>query len=108
MAFTIKQNDTLPNLYFQLFQADKVTPLNVTGATIAIAVRGVSDGLLLFKSPCVLDDAANGLGYYDWAVADTATAGNFQYEFEITWASGDVQTVPVEGYFDLVIVDDIG
>ena len=39
---------------------------------------------------------------------DTATNGNWEYEFEITWLDGNIQTVPSDSYLDLIIVDDIG
>jgi hypothetical protein len=109
VAFKMKQGDTRPNLPFQMFQPDKVTPLSLAAATsVSIAVRPKNDVTMTFKKACVITDVDLGTGYYDWDVGDTAIAGNFQYEFEIVWNNGDIQTVPVDGYFDLVIVDDIG
>lgn len=107
MAFTIKQNDLRPNLPFQLFQADGVTPLNLTAATsVSLAVRS-KGGAVKFKKACTLVTPASGLGYYDWADDDTDTAGQFEYEFEILWNDGSPQTVPVDKYLELTIVDDI-
>lgn len=109
MAFKIKQGDTRPNLPFQIFQPDQVTPLDLSAVdTISIVVRPKSGGVMTFKKECTITDVALGKGIYDWETGDTATVGDFQYELEILWVNGDVQTVPVDGYFDLVVVDDIG
>jgi hypothetical protein len=109
MAFTIKQGDTLPNLPFQFFKPDKVTPLDLTNiTTVSIVIRTKDTLTLLFKKPCTISSAVDGKGYYDWDTGDTDSVGAFQYEFEIHWASGDIQTIPVDTYFDLVVIDDIG
>jgi hypothetical protein len=108
MAFLIKQHDLQPNLPFQILQPDKVTPKDLTGATSISVVMRHKGGPMLFKSICILDDVVNGLGHYDWQTGDTDVAGDFEYEFEIIWASGDPQTVPVDSYFQLTIIADIG
>lgn len=107
--FQIKQGDTLPNIYFKFYEADGTTPLDLTAATnVRIVIRNKASKALLFKKVCTIDDALNGEGYYDWTTGDTSAFGNYEFEFEITWNSGDIQTIPVSGYFDLVIVDDVG
>lgn len=107
MAFRIKQNDTLPYLSFQIFEPDGSTPLDVTNAreiNLCVRHRG---GEVILKNPCVVVNAEQGLCQYIWSAADTRTAGVFQYEFEITWGDGNIQTVPVDSYLELIIVDDI-
>lgn len=111
MAFRIKQGDTLPNIPFQIFKPDGVTPEDLTGADVSIVVRtkgGTNATPVLFKKPCDITDALLAKGVYDWDAGDTAVAGNYEYEFEITWADGNIQTVPVETYLELLIIDDIG
>jgi hypothetical protein len=116
MAFTIKQNDTLPNLPFKIFQPDGITAQNLSNVEeINIVVRtkgGTPASPVTFKKPCVILDqgvpANVGWGYYNFDPSDTATPGSYEYEFEIEWDDGNIQTVPVTGYLDLVIVDDIG
>lgn len=108
MAFVIKQNDTLPRLPFQIFQPDGITPLDLTNATtIYICVRNRVTPDVNFKQRAVIADRTRGIGYYAWTAEDTEFPGEYQYEFEIVWADLNVQTVPVDGYLDLVIVDDI-
>ena len=115
MAFKIKQNDTLPVLPFTIFQPDGVTPQDLTEVTtINIVVRvkgGTNASPVIFKKPCVKETQSGGTigkGHFKFVAADTANPGNFEYEFELVWSDGDIQTVPVEGYLDLVIIDDIG
>ena len=115
MAFKMKQNDTLPMLPFRILQPDGVTPQDLTLATsvsMVVRVKGSAPTAPpLFKKPCTMlaQSGGNiGRGYYNWDPADTATAGAFEYELEIIWNDGEIQTVPADSYLDLVIVDDIG
>lgn len=115
MAFKMKQNDTLPLLPFTILQPDGITPQNLTAVTsISMVVRtkgAAPTAPPLFKKPCTMlaQSGGNiGKGYYDWDAADTATAGSFEYELEIAWNDGNIQTVPADSYLDLTIVDDIG
>lgn len=113
MPFIIKQNDKRPYLTFQFFQADGTTPLDVSSATeINFVMRLTAGGAAnptKIKSACVMTNAIQGIGEYRWGgEEDTADAGMFEYEFEITWANGDIQTIPADGYFTLQIIDDLG
>jgi hypothetical protein len=116
MAFKIKQNDTLPTLPFTILQPDGVTPqdlTNVTSISMVVRTKGAaSTAPPLFKKPCTIllqsVPANKGKGTFTWVAADTATSGAFEYEFEIIWNDGGIQTVPADGYLDLTITDDIG
>jgi hypothetical protein len=111
MAFIIKQNDTLPYLYFQFFEPDAVTPLDLTGAAVSLVMRkvgAVPEAAPALKKACVVSSPLEGIGYYQWDAADTAESGDFEYEFEIVWGDGGVQTIPADAYFKLTVVDDIG
>lgn len=112
MAFYIKRNDRRPSLTAQFFQADGVTPLDLSSAaSVSMVVRPTGAGIddaPKFKSSCTVVNSATGQISYTWNSGDTDTAGTFDYEFEITWASGITQTIPADTYFTLVVVDDIG
>lgn len=108
MAFIIKRGDLQPNLPFQILKPDKTTPQPLTDASTISLVLRHKGGAFIFKKLCVIDNVASGLGHYDWASGDTDEAGDYEYEFEIIWNTGDPQTVPVDSYFALTIVSDIG
>lgn len=110
MAFLIKQGDLRPNLRAQLFQADGVTPLNITAAltvTLILREEGPITGPPKLRAEMNIIDAVNGIIEYDWVSGDTADEGDYQYEFEIGWSNGDPQTVPVDSYFTLTVVADL-
>jgi hypothetical protein len=108
VPFIIKQNDLEPYLPYQILNPDG-TPKDLSTATsISIVVRSKGSNQVAFKSPTVIDDPLNGLGHYEWAVGDTANSGDFEYELEILWQNAKTQTVPVDSYFALTIVADIG
>jgi len=51
--------------------------------------------------------AASGTVRYDWAAGETNTAGKYLFEWEITDADGNIQTVPTSGYSKLEIYQEI-
>jgi len=115
-TFKIVQHDLIPALPFWFFQADGVTPLDITNATgvdIVVAAKQVPTGVVAtaakFRKPCVILDAEGGHGEYQWSANDTDTAGAFSYQFKILWpgTTAKPQTVPVDNYLDLLIIDDL-
>jgi len=113
MAFFIKQGDTLPNLPFTILEPDGVTPVDLTDAVVSMVVRVEGSGpsaIPYFKKPCVLFNqvTSTGQGIYDWDEGDTDSSGTYEYEFEIVFGDGNIQTVPANTYLQLIIVDDIG
>jgi hypothetical protein len=112
VAFKIKRNDRRPYLDAQFFQPDGITPLNISSASkVSMVCRlkgtGVDDPPK-FKADCIVVDAALGRVQYRWSATDTDTPGTFEYEFEISWTGGELQTLPQDGYFSLIILDDVG
>lgn len=98
-TFYIKQNDTRPSLYAQLLQDGSV--INLTGCEVKLAIRGLP------KRNVVITDAATGNVRYDWVPEDTANAGIYEAEFEVTFANGDVQTFPNNGYLTIVVMEEV-
>lgn len=105
MAFTIKQNDTAPPLVATLTQGTPAVAINLVGATVKFIMKQGAG--VAITGTCTLTDAANGIVTYSWISADTAVNGTYDVEFEITHASGKVQTVPNDGYKQVIIVDDL-
>lgn len=110
MAFTIKQGDSAPNLRATLVNAD-TTPIDLTtaiGVSLIVKIKGAADtDPPYFDNPCDITDALAGEVEYDWDIADTASIGEYNGEFEIDWGGGDLQTVPNDKYFDIIIVADL-
>jgi len=109
----MKRGDRRPYVPVQFFQPDGVTPLDVSGADVinfVCRVKGAAeDDPPIIKSPITLLDPLLGDGEYRWAVGDTDTPGQYEYEFEITWTAGlEPQTIPQDSFFDLIIIDDAG
>jgi len=105
MAFTIKQGDTSPSLVANLVTPSR-QPVFLGGASVLFHMRGRrSTGVLTAAATVV--DAETGQVRYDWAEGDTAVAGDFEAEFEVTYADGSVETFPNEGYIDITIPEQI-
>lgn len=101
--FTIKQNDTWPPLVAILSNQDGPIDLT-TAAQVKMYLRGTT---VTINGTCSITNAAAGEVTYTWAVGDLAVNGNYDGEFEITWASGKKETVPNDGYFSFTILDDL-
>ena len=107
MAFYIKQNDTRPILTATLIDGDGST-VNLDGATVSFKMRteGGTTAVSLAGTTAIAE-AAKGKVTYTWAAADTATVGEYEGEFEVTYAGGGVQTFPNSKYIQIEITDDI-
>jgi hypothetical protein len=108
--WTMKQNDTWPPLGSAadpVVLKDNGVAINLTGATVKLFFRKAD----LTGSPTIRDAiivvAANGTVRYDWDPTDTATVGDFAFEYQITFGDGKIATVPTVGYYSLTVVDDI-
>lgn len=105
MVFTIKQGDTSPSLVANLVTPSR-QPVFLEGATVLFHMRGQrSSGVL--TAPAVVVDEDGGQVRYDWAEGDTAAAGDFEAEFEVTYGDGTVETFPNEGYIIVTIPEQI-
>ena len=107
--FEIKQDDTWPPL------GDAVEPvvlsdargvINLTGATVDFFAKHES-GTPIIEGACTILTAADGEIMYEWEAADTDTAGEYTFEFQITFGDGKKATVPTSGYKSLTIHPDI-
>ena len=55
----------------------------------------------------VLKDADSGIVEYSWQAGDTDTAGTYYGEIEVTYADNTVETFPNNGYFTIIIKEDL-
>lgn len=107
MATTFRQNDTAPPLTATLTGADG-SPQVLTGATVRFSMRPAhSLTPVISRASCAIVDAAAGTVRYAWQAGDTAVAGRFLAEFEVTFADSTVLTFPNDSTLALTITSQI-
>ena len=97
---------TLHNLWLP------VNSCYVAGKLRGVVYSGAGQRLWLGNEIDTFDgmlDLAAGEGEYRWSSGDTANSGSFSYQFKILWpgTTTEPQTVPVDSYLDLLILDDL-
>jgi hypothetical protein len=107
---TIKQHDTFPPLQATL--SDENGPIDLTNANAVLFImKGTkSTGAVLVTGACTYIDRPNGVVQYAWATGDTAVPDTYDIEFQITWSSGGIQTIPnaALGANTIVVTPDAG
>lgn len=115
----IKRGDTRPPLVFQLSKTvnSVKSSMDLTQATSVVFQMRLQSGVgNALGGTCTVPDAVNGVVIYVLQIADTATAGPYEFEFQITWSDGGVQTVPsgnqaagtdIGDFMTIDIVEDI-
>jgi len=98
-VFYLKQNDTRPSYVAQLLQDGSAVDL--AGATVRFHMGSVVD------APATIVDASTGVVRYDWLATDTAVAGTYNAEFEVTFSDGAVETFPNKDYLQIVIGEKV-
>lgn len=103
--FYIKEGDTSPALRYTLAPA----PIDLTGATVRFSMRtrGQITPLINRVAAQIIAPATGGVVQYDWQTGDTATAGFYDAEFEVTYADASVETFPNYGVIPVLISGDI-
>tara|TARA_Y100000310_G_C20686505_1_gene819364 strand:+ start:890 stop:1225 length:336 start_codon:yes stop_codon:yes gene_type:complete len=106
-TFFIKQNDTTPALEVFL-QDSRGRPVNLTGATVGFHMRLESDQTVKITSGSVtVESATKGHVSFAFSATNTDTAGNYEGEFQVTFAGGAVETFPNDDYIKVIITDDV-
>lgn len=106
--FTIKQHDRLPSIEAQLTEIDG-SPLSagLAGATVAFIMKPQQGGTVKVNAPAVIEDQAACLVRYDWATGDTDTVGDYNAEWQVTFADGRKRTFPTDTYNTVRVVADL-
>ena len=98
----MKRNDTSPFLRATLASAN-----SLVGATVVFNMQDQSGTVIVNRASAVILDATAKVIEYRWSAGDTATAGQFTGEFEVTYTDGKVETFPNEGFIPITIERDI-
>lgn len=103
--FYLKRGDTSPALVFVLEPPSTV----LSGATVVFNMRNRSTSVVAVSRAAAVIVTATGTPTvrYDWAAGDTATAGAYDGEFEITYSDLSVETFPNASNITIVIAGDI-
>ncbi len=107
--WTIKQNDDAPAISALLSYSDDSIP-DLTGASVVCKWRPTSGGAKK-EGAATIDDLPTARVTRSWNTGgntdDTATAGDFNVEWEVTFSNNKKTTFPAEGYMSLKITDDL-
>ena len=106
MAFTIKQNDTSPQIGATLQSGDG-TVIDLTSATVRFHMKKIGATTTTVDADATVINADAGTVKYVWNSADTATAGSYLAEFEVTYTNGDTETFPNDKSIAIVITEDL-
>lgn len=111
----LKKGDTEPPLRRQIIQASTGLPYDLTGATARVIMRATVGGAAIVDRAATIEaPASSGVVRWDPQTGETATAGNFPLEFEITLLSGKIITFPPgefepgKSYIYVKITEDFG
>lgn len=101
-TFTIKRGDTSPELVYTLSPA-----VSLAGASVVFnAVQRYGDGKIE-RAPASIIDSEGVIGMA-FTSEQTAIAGIYRAEFEVTFSDGSIETYPNADYLLLNIVPDLG
>lgn len=106
MAFRIKTNDTGPVLSVTLTDASG-NGIGLAGATARFHMKAFGATSLKIDSPATVTDGVDSVVQYDWVAGDTDTAGTYYGEIEVTYGDATVETFPNNGYFTIIIKEDL-
>tara|TARA_R100001510_G_scaffold57539_2_gene66039 strand:- start:999 stop:1322 length:324 start_codon:yes stop_codon:yes gene_type:complete len=106
MAFTLKQNDTSPQIAAILQDGDG-TAIDLTAATVKFHMKKVGAATATTDAAATVIDANAGSVKYVWTSNDTAIAGSYLAEFEVTYTDGGIETFPNDESIAILITEDL-
>lgn len=101
----MKRNDLLPEINATLRDANG-TVVDLTGASLEFHMFTTA-GASKVNTTATIVSAAAGTVKYTWVGTDTDTAGEYNAEWEVTFASTKPQTFPNSGHTTVTIVADL-
>lgn len=103
-VFNLKRGDTSPSLDYALIPAS----VDLTGATVRFSMKNRAGAVVIDSAVAtVVTATVTPTVRYPWAPADTAVAGFYRAEFEVTYAGGQIETFPNHGFIGVLIDPDI-
>ena len=106
--FYLKRGDTREPLQV-ICQDANGNAIDLTGASAKFNMKNGSGSLVVNDSThCTIVTAASGIVKYQWQTADTATAGDYTAEFQLTFGDGRILTFPNTTNLNVHIIADLG
>lgn len=102
--FYLKRNGTKEAIQATL--SDQAGAVDLTGATVRFHMKNRA-GTVVVDAPAEVVTPAGGVVRYQWQAEDTAAAGDFYAEWEVTFADEKTQTFPNEHNVAIRIVADV-
>lgn len=105
--FSIKRGDTSPSLKTFLRNPDGEKEDLNSIQSLKFKMQDPSTEEVIVNSSANVMNADEGKVSYSWTSSDTAEAGHFIGEFEVTWSTGKTETFPNTEYIDIYINEDL-
>jgi hypothetical protein len=102
---TIKRNDTAPPFLATCADAEG-DAVDISNSTVRFHMTD-SSGTIKVDAAADIVLGTAGTVRYDWAAADTDTAGQFKAEVEVTFADATIRTFPTTNFAFVRIVGDL-
>lgn len=106
-TINIKQDDTQPAMKVRL-KDSAGNPVNLTGATVQVAIQHYSQPAIKVNRDAYIADAAAGEVWLIWQPEETETPGLYRIEFRVVYQDGNRETFPNDGYLLVNILERIG
>ena len=102
----LKRGDTSPPFTATLRDANG-DAVDLTGASARFHMRDPITNEVVVDASATITDEPNGRVSYSWQAADTARAGHFDAEIEVTYGDLSRSTFPSDGWHRVSILDDL-
>lgn len=97
MSLNFVQGDNAPAIMAVLHEEDNPTiPVNLTNAIVRFQMRKPNDSRYTVNAVALVVDPLEGLVSYAWGPNDLAVPGTYNFQWEITFFGGRVQTTSPE------------
>lgn len=105
-VLTYKKGDLEPKFVATLKNSDG-SAIDLTSASSVKFIAVPVGGGTTINRAMVFENRFAGQVSWSPTSGDTATAGAYNFEIQITWTTGRWQTVPSDSFASMVIVQDI-